>query len=487
MSLATLLGGVDPALPAGAILVCLACAVFGCTLALTLSVWGKKTHEVLLTTYAFGILYLLAAPIAAGFQAMIPSAWRALGLPSFMDLLRYNPVVLVLAMGHGPPPGMAPVTIGTQVTFLGLGLAASAGLIGAATWRIRAVVIRQLGRGERAPRRRTWPAWLLGRWAPGAEGLCRLVRRAWLMPSLDRNPVLWRECQRKSPSRWGLAVWGTYVLLCGSFSVYTIVELVGGNPSVREFGAVINGLQVGAGLLLLSASAATSLAEERQRGSLDVLMTTPLPTRAIVWGKWWGAFRGVPPLLILPVAVATALASFTGRFWGVALLAALILACGAAITSLGLALATWIPRMGRAAALTVGLYTFMSVAWIPLTFSILPGDDGMGIAAGSPPMGVGVYSSKLAGDGTPSDFAIQTLWTLFWTVAYGGVALALLLTTLGTFNRCLGRIDGPSTRDEDDFAGVGEAAGPAEVGSPPSCGRSTVGNATTADPMAAEP
>jgi ABC-type transport system involved in multi-copper enzyme maturation permease subunit len=495
MSIATHFGGIDPVGLVGTLLVVLSCAVFGCSLALTLSVWGKKTHEVLLATYAFGILYLLAAPITAGFQAMIPSVWRALGLPSFMDLLPYNPIVLVLAMGHGPPPGMAPVTIGTQVTFLGLGLAVSAGLIGAATWRIRAVVIRQLGRGERAPRRRTWPAWLLGRidldrigrWAPGTVGLCRLVRRAWPTPSLDRNPVLWRECRRRSPSRWGLAVWGTYVLLCGSFSIYTIVEMIGGNLGVREFGAVINGLQVGAGLLLLSVSAATSLAEERQRGSLDVLMATPLPTRAIVWGKWWGAFRGVPPLLILPVAVATALAFFTGRFWGVALMAALILAYGAAITSLGLALATWIPRMGRAAALTVGLYTFMSIAWIPLTFSVFPGDDGMGIAAGSPPMGVGAYSSKLAGDGTPSEFAIQTLWTLFWTVAYGGVALALLLATLGTFNRCLGRIDGPSIRDEDDFARDGETAGPAEVGLSPSCGRSSVGKATAADPMASEP
>ena len=98
---------------------------------------------------------------------------------------------------------------------------------------------------------------------------------------------------------------------------------------------VINGLQVAAGLLLLSVSAATSLAEERQRGSLDVLMATPLSTRSIVWGKWWGAFRGVPPLLVLPVVLTAALSSHTGRFWGVALMAALILAYGAAITSLG--------------------------------------------------------------------------------------------------------------------------------------------------------
>ena len=87
LSIATLFGGIDPVGLVGALLVVLSCAVFGCSLALTLSVWGRKTHEVLMATYAFGILYLLAAPITAGFQAMIPSAWRALGLPSFMDLL----------------------------------------------------------------------------------------------------------------------------------------------------------------------------------------------------------------------------------------------------------------------------------------------------------------------------------------------------------------------------------------------------------------
>ena len=40
-----------------------------------------------------------------------------------------------------------------------------------------------------------------------------------------------------------------------------IAGMIGGNRWGRELGAVVNGLQVGAGLLLLSVSAATSLAE----------------------------------------------------------------------------------------------------------------------------------------------------------------------------------------------------------------------------------
>ena len=68
----------------------------------------------------------------------------------------------------------------------------------------------------------------------------------------------------------------------------------------------------------VSLFAPTVLAEERVRGSLDVLMTTPLSTDRIVLAKWWGAYRVVPALAILPaigclIIAAAALRSTTGR------------------------------------------------------------------------------------------------------------------------------------------------------------------------------
>ena len=488
--IATLFGGIDPVGVVGTLLVVLGCAVFGCTLALTLSVWGRKTHEVLMATYVFGILYLLSAPILAGVQSGLPTGWWPSWFPTFRDLLQYNPIFLVLAAIEGPPPGMQPVTLWTQATFLGLGLAASVVLVGVATWRIRRVVIRQLGQGERASRRRArWSIDAIDPERLGRRGrrlvrLLRLYRRIVPRPSLDRNPVLWRECQRKRPSRWDLVVWGTYVLLCGGFSLYAIGLMIDGRRSGRQLGMVVNALQVAGGLLMLSVSAATSLAEERQRGSLDVLMATPLPTRSIVWGKWWGTFRSVPRLLILPSLLTFALSCYTGHLWGVALMAALILAYGAAITSLGLALATWMPRMGRAVGTTVGLYTTLCIGWIPLTFTIWPGADGMGVAAGSPLMGVGIYSSLLAGDGPSHEFVGQTAWTIFWALAYGGVALALLLATLGTFNRCLGRVDEPSLVDADDLALRGGKGEPVGAGLLPAGGHAP--KKSVADPLGTE-
>src|SRR3954453_1792940 len=268
LALATLFGGVDPAMPTGAILVCLACGVFGCTLALTLSVWGRKTHEVLLATYAFGIFWLLSAPIWAGLVWMLLWWARPAWLPGSLALVPYHPVFLALSpLSAGGPPGLGPMGLGAQARFCALGLLTSALLAAAATWRIRAVVIRQAGRGE-ATRRADHPA-------EARRGPLTRLARLLPSPSLDGNPVLWREWHRRRPSRWSVAVWGLFGVLSGGFSLWAIVDaLAGAGPSNRGMGAVIGGVQAAAGLLLLSVSAATSLAEERQRGGLDVLLAT---------------------------------------------------------------------------------------------------------------------------------------------------------------------------------------------------------------------
>ena len=430
--LAALFGGVDPEMLTGAILVCLACAIFGCTMALTLSVWGRKTHEVLLATYAFGILWLLTAPLWAALVMNLPGWARPPWMPGYLALLPYNPAFLVLAP-LGTPPGMSPIGLGEQAWFCVLGVLASVVLAAAATWRIRAVVIRQAGR-EEATRQRARPAEV-------RRGTLAWLDRLFPSPSLDGNPVLWYEWHRQRPSRWSVAVWGLFGVLSSGFSLWAIVDVLSGTGG--DFDAVINGMQVSAGMLLLSVSAATSLAEERQRGSLDVLLTTPLSTRSIVLGKWWGAFRGVPPLTLWPVLIASALSTHTGYALGPLLIGGLVVAYGAAITSLGLALATWLPRMGQAIGLTAGLYLVVLIAAMPIGMITFGGNAaGAGFAVASPFWGVGYSSALIGGTGGPvGDFGKQAGWLVFWIVIYGMVAFVLLLATLKTFNRCLGRMD----------------------------------------------
>jgi len=75
-----------------------------------------------------------------------------------------------------------------------------------------------------------------------------------------------------------------------------------GVPAYLLAGFVV-GFQVSIGLLLTSVSSVTALAEERAGGSLDLLLVSPLPTRAIVWGKWCGTYLWLPWLALWPMVI----------------------------------------------------------------------------------------------------------------------------------------------------------------------------------------
>jgi len=423
--LGTLLGGVDPTALAGAFAVLLGLAILGCSLAMTLSIWVAKVHEALMATY----LALIALPLAY-------PAWRSLDPGTAPDWLhQLDPFWLAFAPYVSP----GSVGLGGQLAYLAGALAASAALILLAVARLRGTGTRRSGPPVRRRRRVRLPA-LPARWVGRLPG-----------PSLDGNPVLWREWHRRRPSRWSFGIWAVYSGMTLLFSVVAIWSYAtggGGNWS-HGFAAWVNGLQLSAAFLLLSVSAATTLAEERQRGSLDVLLVTPLPTRAIVLGKWLGTFRTVPILTILPVAVAAAICT-ARRSWWLVLIAAFTLALGAAITSLGLAVATWVPRFGRALALTVSAYVLVAVGWLFLVIAVSQGwpNQFEGLMGATPFYGIGNLTYLIHGDNAPN-LPSFVAWMVFWTIAYATAAGLLLMATLRTFDRCLGRVGARSGEDPD--------------------------------------
>lgn len=437
-AMTTLMGGVDPVHVNGAFAVLLSIGVFGCSLALTLSVWGRKIHEVLLATYAFGLAWLVLPVVLMILPNLLPAlAPLRLARPAPMLLLA-NPVYLVMASVEGGPGGAFPsVTLGRQLGFLAIGLAVSTLLLLIAAWRIRRVAVRE-------PRP--------GKTSANLGALGRLARSIPLLrgPSLDANPVLWREMQRTRPGLWARLIWGAFAVASVGITLPTIAGVWAGNRAAAEWATVWIGLQVAVGLLLLSIPAATSLAEERQRGSLDVLMTTPLTTSSIVRAKWIGIFRRVPVMALMPTLLAATLAIRQDRpLVNVLLLPGLMLAYGAVLASLGLAMATWQRRPDRAIGLTTGIYVAVTIASIPLAYFLIRNDEDLarGMATASPLFGPLILAEHLeSGNGGPQyGFSLpllqQSLWCCFWILAYSGVALVLYCATLATFNRCLGRME----------------------------------------------
>lgn len=135
------------------------------------------------------------------------------------------------------------------------------------------------------------------------------------------------------------------------------------------------------------------------------------------------------------------------------------------ITSLGLAMATWVSRIGRAVALCVSTYVVSSIGWLILVSLLAhpPGptrNENLVPAAmiGSPLYGtlfatIVVAPEDLRNLGGITDVV---LGVCFWIVVTGIIAFLLFVITLATFDGCLGRVSNTAGR-------------PLRVGKPPGC------------------
>ena len=185
MAISSLLGGIDPIALTLAFAIILAVAVLGCTIALALSVWARKSHEVILATYTVFILGLLLWPIwyflSMGGWAGAPPQWALLANPFYVAFVPYA------------DPGK--LEFWDYLVFFGVALAASVLFGVLAVWRTRPVACR--GSVEKSKGSRVGLIGRVTRWLPG--------------PSLDRNPVLWRVASSR-PSLWMAAIllssWG---------------------------------------------------------------------------------------------------------------------------------------------------------------------------------------------------------------------------------------------------------------------------------------
>ena len=199
--------------------------VLGCSLASTLSVWGRKPQDVLMLTYLIITIWLFC-------RYLTGLAWTGLGFSSlafFMgtvsDLIDYmNPFYLVWA----PYLWSRNVSLLSYLAFLAGCLIISGVLAGLATVRIRKVAQTRFNLRPTRSRR----PWFAARTAK--------PRRSLLPgPSLDGNPVFWREWYRSKPSRVMRLVWFVYWGIGLVFVVLAFGSVVSGNTN-RHMIAIMN-------------------------------------------------------------------------------------------------------------------------------------------------------------------------------------------------------------------------------------------------------
>jgi ABC-type transport system involved in multi-copper enzyme maturation permease subunit len=463
-ALAALLGGIDPQAIFGLFAVSVAIAVLGCALAIAISLWAVKTHESVMAVIMLWLFWLMSLPLwegnaSAGYLPPPPDWFR-----------KTNPLLLVYS------PYVRPGYVGVWdiALFVGGAFAFAAGWTGLTI----AVLRRSIRSAGATPIRKS----LLHR-------ILDIRLLAWLErlpgPSLDGNPVLWREWHRNRPSRLARLVWAAYSVAAITMTAWGLHDAFRyGVDSTGSGSAVLAGavaFQFAFGLLLLCILAPTSLAEELTGNSLDALLTTPLSAQEIVWGKWLGTYRTVFLMTILPALGAAVIAWLAppiaryltamairrtvtivelnafDRVAGAMLVLCEMLSYGAAITSVGLALATRIPRLSRAVAINVTAFVLVGIGW-PSLFELCLWrwfEQWTSINVGIQPAALNWISPGLL---VISPFAApqSTLGTLTyhwgssrtpawclifgWTVVAWSLAGVVYWATCQTFDRSLGRM-----------------------------------------------
>lgn len=385
-----LLGGLDLNAVIGATAVTAGIALLCCSGTLLISIWAKKPHGALMASYFVLLCWLLLVPIGETLLAQFLGSMKGWG--NGPQEMAWSPALYMmvtgsitlspsglLAMSHPVYLVVAPyefplvVSLADQLRFFGCTIAVS-GLMGMVSVRaLRRVYLRQLGKPPKATKYLRLPRFK----GKGRER--GIGDRGWLPgPTLDGNPVLWREWHRNAPSFAQRLLWHAFTIIAALLYIPLIIDLImPGRPMLGDgMLGMANGFTVTYGLLLLSVSASTSLSEERARGSLDVLMSTPLPTSQIVWGKWWGTFRTALWISLLPTIVAVLIGIKKLTILEPLVTIALILSFGAMLTSLGLYFATVIEKQGRAIGLTVACYGVLCLGWPLLVFVLgLGGTD----------------------------------------------------------------------------------------------------------------
>jgi ABC-type transport system involved in multi-copper enzyme maturation permease subunit len=320
--------------------VTLAAAWATASLALLMSTWTTRMSRAAGKTFIILVVYVIVT-------AILPARWLyGARAPAWLPevLLTLNPVLAMSELTRalmspgrdaGPWPGHCLVMFGLGSVFLLW-----------AVWRIPRVGRRHLQGATRMPR--------VGRGKAGADSR---VYSVW-------HPILvWRAVRhmRRGGRRWSARlerVLGTVVLLAAYYLFGVHYE--GWKDPV--FHATFMVIYTFVGLLRVAVHASRSVAEERERRTWPLLLTSDLTAMAYVWQTLLGVLLRTLPawglmtlhlLIFLPLGVIHPLAPV--------LLAPFLSTLFLVLALFGLCISLWCRRSSTAVALCVTTYLLLSV------------------------------------------------------------------------------------------------------------------------------
>jgi len=143
-------------------------------------------------------------------------------------------------------------------------------------------------------------------WTNLAARFKRLMRGEKTRPprSVWQNPVAWREAKARAVGGGLLRLVIIAIGFVGPLIV--LIYYLSGGLSAAEAPRWLAGLMViqyALAIIIATNTAATSITREKESQTLDLLLTTPLTSQYILWGKLRGLVSFAMPLVIGPVVV----------------------------------------------------------------------------------------------------------------------------------------------------------------------------------------
>lgn len=150
-----------------------------------------------------------------------------------------------------------------------------------------------------------WYRRMFGLGGAGAEH--RPPRAVWT------NPIAWREAAARNATLGKIIARWVFVALGGSFGVGLVVALWIQELTVAEFQLAVSAtvwIELAVITLVAINVSGTAVSREREDGTLDLLLTTPITASSYLTGKLRGLIAYLLPLLAVPIGTIAVAGAF---------------------------------------------------------------------------------------------------------------------------------------------------------------------------------
>ncbi len=266
------------------------------SVAVAVAVIRVGTGKTIITFYIGALLYIAGVWMASWISALAaPGGGQTSWLTAMHPFLSLK---VVLNATPAPTPGSLPGA--GWLTRLWLCYPHYAYLC----WTLSvSIVMVTLGtifvRRSNARTRSDWGQRLC-RWFAGGA-LTRKPRTVWKNPVAWREAATWAAAGGRSIMRWVFLVGGLAVGLVLAICYHR--GLIGVSAARHVLQAVL-WVELSLVVLVLCNVSASAITREREDGTLDLLLVTPITSRYYIWGKLRGLISFAAMLLVVPVGTA---------------------------------------------------------------------------------------------------------------------------------------------------------------------------------------